>query len=73
MSVSYDFSSGDSLVSNPLSQSSSPPPMDHAQHPPRSSFIEQLGLQFGLNEDQVSILHGLHHVSQVFLSDYYFF
>lgn len=68
MSVPYDFSSGDSLVSTPPSQPSSPPLTDHAQHPPRPSFIEQLGLQFGLNEDQVSILNGLHHVSLVLYS-----
>ena len=68
MSVPYDFSSVDSSISTLPSQPSSPPLTDHAQQPPRPSFIEQLGLQFGLNEDQVSILNGLHHVSLVLYS-----
>lgn len=48
--------------SSPPSQSSSLPPSGHAQEPARPSFIEQLGLQFGLDEEQVSILYAVYEV-----------
>lgn len=72
MSGSFNFSSGETPVvgsspnswsATPPSQSSSPLPADQTEGlGSRPAFIEQLGLQFSLNEDQVSILHGLYHV-----------
>lgn len=71
MSDSYNFPQeglpGSSSLSNSWapgtpSQSSSLLPNSQAQEPARPPFIEQLGLQFALDEEQVSILHAAHEV-----------
>ena len=74
MSNSYNFNQEDpslpglnspsnsSWAPSPPSQSSSQLPNSLAQEPARPSFIEQLGLQFALDEEQVSILYAAHEV-----------
>jgi len=71
MSDSYIFpqedlpgssSPSNSWAPSPQSQSSSPLPNSQAHEPARPPFIEQLGLQFALDEEQVSILYAAHEV-----------
>jgi len=71
MSDSYNFpqeglpgstSPSNSWPPSPPSQSSSLLSNSQAQEPARPPFIEQLGLQFALDEEQVSILYAAYEV-----------